>query len=39
VVYADVRLTMDCRFKSGNDEVRRGDRVRALLAAARRRSA
>jgi hypothetical protein len=35
VVHADVRLTMDCRIKSGNDEVRRGDRVRALLAPAR----
>src|ERR1700756_3046199 len=36
MVHADARLTMDCRIKSGNDEVRRrGDWVLALLAAVR----
>jgi hypothetical protein len=36
VVYAEMRLTMDCRIKSGNDEVKRADRAVARLAASRR---
>jgi predicted anti-sigma-YlaC factor YlaD len=30
VVHSDVRLTMDCRIKSGNDELRRDDRAVAV---------